>query len=316
MTSELCFVGIDVSKKLLDVAVRPGGARMQVTNDDEGFKLLVTRLHDLAPTLVVLEATGGLQGAVVAALATAKLPVVVVNPRQVRDFARATNRLAKTDAIDAAVLAHFADAIRPTARPLPDADTEALEAMVARRRQLLEMLTAELQRRASCRNARASKDLDAHIAWLKKRVDDLDEEISNAVQASEVWRAREDLLRSVPGVGRVTAMTLLTMLPELGTLGRQQLAALVGVAPLNRDSGQHRGRRAIWGGRAAVRAVLYMATLSARRFNPVIRAFAERLEAEGKAYKVVAVACMHKLLTILNAIVRSGTAWRSLPSPA
>ena len=306
------FVGIDVSKHHLDVAVRPTGEVWRCDNTPAGRDALVARLRALAPTLVVCEATGGYEFDAVAALAAAGVPVAAVNPRQAHDFAKATGRLAKTDALDAATLAHFADAIRPPVRPLPDADRAALDALVGRRRQLVEMLVAEQNRRAACRDARVARDLDAHVAWLRKRVKDSDRDLAKAVRASAVWRAQEALLRSVPGVGRVTAAVLLATLPELGTLDAKALAALVGVAPLARDSGTQRGARRCWGGRADVRATLYMAALVGVRFNPVLRAFYARLLAAGKKKKVALVACMHKLLTILNAIAREGTPWRQV----
>jgi transposase len=308
MASPDCFVGIDVSEDWLDLAVRPGGDGWRTANDAEGIAALVARLGPLAPTLVVLEATGGCEALVALELGTAGLPVAVVNPRQVRDFARATGQLAKTDRLDAAVLAHFAEAVRPAPRPLPDDETRALRALVARRRQLQGMLVAERNRRRAAEEAvRAS--LDEHIAWLRARVDDLDRELARALRASPLWRGEEALLRRVKGVGPVLAATLIADVPELGTLDRQEIAALVGLAPLARDSGKRRGERHVWGGRGDVRAVLYMATLSAVRTNPPIRAFYERLTARGKPFKVAITACMRKLLVTLNAIKRDGTLW-------
>jgi transposase len=268
----------------------------------------VARLTALAPALIVLEATGGLEIPLVGALAAAGLPVVVVNPRQVRDFAKATGRLAKTDTLDAAVLAHFAAAVQPAVRPLPDAATQGLAAVVTRRRQLVDMLTAE-RNRLSCAPPGLRKELQAHIRWLERRIAGLDTDLEHAIRTSPVWRAQEDLLRSVPGIGPIVARTLLAQLPELGTLAPKPLAALVGVAPLNRDSGLFRGRRKVGGGRAAVRAVLYMGTLAAVRFNPVLRPFYQRLRAAGKLPKVALTACMHKLLTILNALLKHQQRW-------
>ena len=278
------FIGIDVAQATLDVAVRPSGERWQAANDARGIAELVPRLQALSPTLLVLEATGGLELPLLAALGGAGQPVVAVNPRQVRDFAKAVGKLAKTDAIDAQVLAHFAEAVRPTVRPLPDAMTQTLAALVTRRRQLVEMLVAEDNRRRSA-PAAIRADIQAHIDWLRKRLKDLDKELGQALRASPLWRAQEDLLRSVPGIGPTVTATLLAELPEPGTLDRKQIAALVGVAPLNRDSGTLRGKRSVWGGRAAVRAALYMAALVATRRNPVIRALYARLLAAGKVKK-------------------------------
>jgi transposase len=259
--------------------------------------------------LVVLEATGGIELPLVGALAAAGLPVVVVNPRQVREFARATGRLAKTDAIDAQVLARFAEAVQPALRPLPDAATQQLSSLVTRRRQVIEMLTAEKNRLRT--TAPAVRDhVKEHILWLERSLSDLDRELEQAIHSSDIWRAQDDLLQSAPGVGQVLSTTLLAELPELGTLNRKEIAALVGVAPLNRDSGTLRGRRTVWGGRSQVRAVLYMAALVATRFNPVIRAFYQRLQAAGKPKKVALTACMRKLLTILNAMMRHQIPWR------
>jgi transposase len=308
MTPPLIFVGIDVSKAQLDVALRPDG-RFAVPNDEPGVAQLLTRLKAMPPTLVVLEATGGVELPVTTALALAGMPVVVVNPRQVRDFAKATGQLAKTDAIDAEVLARFAEAIRPEPRPLPDEQTQGLAALVLRRHQLIDMLTAEKNRLASARRA-IRKNLRAHIAWLERALAQADTDLAEAIRQSPIWREKDELLRSVPGIGPVLTTTLLATLPELGTLTHKQIAALVGVAPLNRDSGTLSGRRTCWGGRAHVRAVLYMAALTATRFNPVVRAFYRRLCAAGKAKKVALVACMRKLLTIVNAMLKHRTPWR------
>ncbi|MDE2323012.1 MAG: IS110 family transposase [candidate division NC10 bacterium] len=308
MTTSAVFVGIDVSKDRLDLALRPTGARWAVANEEAGIADLVTRLRHQAPTLIVLEATGGLDVPVSSALAAAGLPVVVVNPRQVRDFAKATGKLAKTDTLDASILAQFAEAVRPVARALPDAATQALSALLLRRRQLIEMLTAE-KNRLGIAPTPVRKGIRAHITWLEGRLADLDEELAHTIRESPVWREKDDLLQSAPGVGPVLARTLVANLPELGTLTRQQIAALVGVAPLNRDSGTFRGTRRVWGGRAHVRATLYMGTLVATRFNPVIRVFYQRLCAAGKAKKVALTACMRKLLTILNAMLKHQTPW-------
>jgi len=309
MSEQQIFVGIDVAKAQLDIALRPTGERWAVPNDDPSITALVARLHAVHPTLIVLEATGGYHRAAVAALAAAGLPVVVVNPRQTRDFAKATGQLAKTDALDARALAHFAEAVRPTPRLLPTAQEEELRALLARRRQLVAMRTAEGNRLGSALPS-LHADLQAHIAWLDERLAALDDTLDTTLRASPIWRERETLYRSVPGIGPVSARTLLLDLPELGTLSRQRIAALAGVAPFNCDSGTMRGRRAIWGGRAPLRATLYMATLVAVRHNPVLKACYERLLAAGKAKKVALVACMRKLLTILNAMVKHQTPWQ------
>ena len=302
------FIGMDVARDRLEVATRPAGESWPIANDAAGIAELVVRLRDLGPALLVLEATGGLELPLLAALGSAGLPVVAVNPRQVRDFAKALGKLAKTDAIDAQVLAHFAEAVRPAVRPLPDAATQALAALVTRRRQLVEMLVAEDNRRRSAPVA-IRADIQAHIVWLRKRLKDLDQELGQVLRSTPLWREREDVLRSVPGIGPTVTATLLAELPELGTLGRKQIAALVGVAPLKRDSGTLRGKRSVWGGRATVRAALYMATLVATRHNPVIRALYARLLAAGKLKQVALTACMRKLLTLLNALVKHQTRW-------
>jgi transposase len=306
-------VGIDVGKAHLDIAARPSGEAWRVGNDEAAIAGLVERLRTSAPALVVLEATGRLEAPVAAALAAAGLPLAVVNPRQVRDFATATGKLAKTDRLDAQVLAHFAAAVQPEPRPLPDAMSQALTALVVRRRQLLEMLVAERQRRLLA-PAALHPQLDEHIAQLKHWLDDVDHELAELIRSSPVWRAQEQLLRSAPGIGPIVAATLLAELPELGRLGHREIAALVGVAPLNRDSGTHRGTRRIWGGRGAVRAALYMAAGTASRGNPVIRAYHRRLLAAGKPQKVALVACLHKLLTILNGMARDQLPWRTSPA--
>lgn len=309
MSSPGVFVGIDVAQAELVIALRPSEASWTVGNDEVGIAALLRRLRPLPVTLIVLEATGGYERAVVAALATAGCPVVVANPRHVRDFARGTGQLAKTDLVDARILALFAERVHPTPRPLPDAATQALEALLARRRQLLDMLTAERNRLAHA-GPPIARDLRRHIDWLERRLGKLDNDLDQQIQRSPVWRTQDDLLQSAPGVGPVLSRTLLAALPELGRLSHKQIAALVGVAPLARDSGTRRGRRRVWGGRAPVRAVLYMGALAAARHNPIIRAFYQRLVAAGKPKKVALTACMHKLLTILNAMVRANTAWR------
>jgi transposase len=311
MSSTPLFVGIDVAKATLDVAVRPSSEQWQIPNEDAALPALVARLRALAPTLIVLEATGGFERAVVAALAAAALPVVVANPRQVRDFARATGQLAKTDAIDAQGLALFAERVRPAARPLPDAAAQALDAVLTRRRQLLEMLVAE-RNRLGFAQAPVRRGITQHIRWLERQLADVNDDLGRLIEQSPAWRARDNLLRSVPGVGPVLSRTLIGELPELGQLTRKQIAALVGVAPLARDSGTLRGKRFVWGGRAPVRAVLYMGALVATRYNPAIRTFYQRLRATGKPPKVALTACMRKLLIILNAMVRSNTNWRDI----
>jgi transposase len=304
------FIGVDVAKRELQGAARPGGDRWTASNDGAGIAGLIERLRAAGPVaLIVLEASGGYEIALVAALTAAGLPVVVVNPRQVRDFARAVGKLAKTDRIDADVLAHFAEAVRPEPRPVPDETTQALQGWLARRRQLLDMLTAEEQRLAVSGRA-VRPHIQQHVEWLRRQLRDVEKELHTLIRTSAVWRESENLLRSTPGVGPVFATTVLADLPELGRLNRRQIAALVGIAPLNWDSGQQRGTRHIWGGRAPVRTTLYMATLSAVRCNPVIRRFFDRLTAAGKPRKVALVACMRKLLTILNAMMRRRVGWQ------
>lgn len=311
------FVGIDVSKASLDVALRPGDESWQTPNDEAGITQLVKRMKPYPIELIIVEATGGWEVAVVSALAEAGLPVAVVNPRQVRDFAKSLGRLAKTDRLDARILAHFGEAIHPEPRSLPDAQARHLQALLTRRRQLIEMLVAEKNRRALIHPDFLS-DLQAHLAFLEAHLNELDQQLRGLLEDSPCWREKDDLLQSVPGVGVVTAATLLAELPELGQLDRKKIAALVGVAPFHRDSGVYRGKRTIWGGRGAVRAILYMATLSAKRFNPIIKQFYERLIQAGKPPKVALTACMRKLLTILNAMLKSGTSWQphlALPKP-
>jgi transposase len=309
MEDVLTFVGIDVSKARLDVASHPAGATQSVANDETGIKTLVDRLRAVKPVLIVLEATGGIERSVVRALVAAELPVTVANPRQVRDFAKATGQLAKTDVLDAQILARFAEAVRPVLRPLPDEMTLELRALIARRRQISEMLTAE-KNRLSRAPRRVQKRIEAHIRWLEGELERYEEDLDQTIRQSPIWREQEDLLKSVPGIGSVISRTMLAELPELGNLNRKQIAALVGVAPLNWDSGLMRGRRVIWGGRAHVRTALYMGALTASRRNPVIRDFYKRLRAAGKKPNVALVACMRKLLVILNAILKHRVPWR------
>lgn len=303
------FVGADIAKDQVDVHIRPTDERLQVGRDEAGLATLVARLHPLGPRLVVLEATGGYEIPVAAARATAGIPVALVNPRQIRDFARATGQLAKTDALDARVLARFAEVVHPPARPLPTAAAQALSELVARRRQLIEMLGAERNRHQQARDPQLQRRIATHVRWLTKALAELDADLDTTIRSSPIWCAHDNLLQSIPGVGEVTAYTLLADLPDLGQLDRRKIAALVGVAPLNRDSGHWRGRRTIAGGRAAVRSVLYMATLTAVRFNPVIAHFYQRLTAAGRPKKVALTAAMRKLLTILNAVLRDQRPW-------
>jgi transposase len=305
------YVGIDVAKDRLDVVLRPTGEYLGTTNDERGIKAVVRHLRKQEEiALVVLEATGGLEQPAAAALALAGVPVAIVNPRQVRDFAKAVGRLAKTDRIDAAVLAHFAEAIRPEARPLANEQARELAAVLLRRRQLLAMITAE-GNRVRTASKTVGKRIEAHLRWLRKELTRANEDLARTVRESPVWREKDDLLRSVPGVGPALSATLLAELPELEHLDRRRLAALVGVAPLNRDSGTLRGIRTVWGGRSGVRTTLYMATLSATRHNPAIREFYGRLCAKGKPKKVALTACMRKLLAILGAVLRNRTPWNA-----
>jgi transposase len=299
------FIGIDVSKRTLDVAVRPSAERWQVENNEAGIGELLEKLRKMEVTLIVLEATGGLEVAVTAAIAAQGIGVAVVNPRQVRDFAKSLGRLAKTDKIDAMVLARFADAIRPEVRSLPDEQTLQLQATLVRRRQLIEMMTAEKNRLPQTA-ASIQPRIQEHVEWLEEALSQCDSELRTQLSESPVWREKEELLRSMKGIGPVTAVTLLAELPELGLLNRKQIAALVGLAPFNCDSGKMLGKRAIWGGRATVRNALYMAALTATRFNPLIRTFYQHLLEQGKVHKVALVACMRKMLTILNAMLASG----------
>jgi len=304
-----CFVGIDVSKDTLDVCVYPTQDTFRVPNSPDGLDELMKRLKPIEPRLIVFEATGGYETLAVSSLAAAGLPVVVVNPRQIRDFAKSIGRLAKTDVIDAGVIARFASAVRPELRPLKDSPSQELTGLVTRRRQIVGMIVAETNR-LNAATRRNRRDIQAHIRWLQKRQDQIDDEIKRDIKNSPLWRTTDQILQSASGVGPATSSTLISCVPELGQLNHKKIACLIGVAPLNRDSGRFKGRRMIWGGRAQVRAVLYMSTLSAIRFNPIIRQFYQRLKEAGKCFKVAMVACMRKLLVILNAMVRNQTKWR------
>lgn len=309
MNDERCWVGIDVSKARLDVYLSCSEQALSFGNESASIAQLVAVLRAARPALIVLEATGGLERALVAELLLADLPVAVVNPRQVRRFAEAVGVLAKTDRLDARVLAGFAGAIRPPTRPLPEAEATALADLLARRRQLVEMVTMETHRLKQARQAPVRQDLQAHIQWLQQRLKVTEGGLRAAVEASPAWQAKADLLREVKGLGEVTTLTLIAGLPELGQLDRKRIAALVGVAPLNHDSGTWRGKRRVWGGRAVVRHALYMATLSAVRHNTVLNAFYTRLRNTGKTAEVALVASMRKLLTILNAMIRDQSHW-------
>ena len=305
------FIGIDVSKQWLEVAAHEHDYQFCCANKTSAFPRLLAELIDLRPALIVLEATGGLERAVVAALHGVGLPVVVVNPRQVRDFARALGQLAKTDRLDARVLAAFAAAIKPPPRPIKTNDELELDALSGRRDQLVGMLADEKNRRASAATDSVRDEIQEHIEWLTDRIAELDQQLKKLLQGSARWQAKAQILQSTPGIGAVVSYSLLAQLPELGTLNRQQISKLVGVAPLNRDSGQQRGSRHIFGGRANVRKVLYMAALTASRCNPVIKTFYERLRARQKPFKVAITACIRKLLTIINFMVRNGSSWKS-----
>ena len=309
------YVGIDVSKDSLDVEVRPAGQRWSIPNHEQEITKLVSRMVEISPAVIVMEATGGMERPVAATLGAAKLPVAVVNPRQVRDFAKATGRLAKTDRIDAGILAHFGEAIKPSPRPLADEQAQVLKDLLARRSQLVGMLTAEKNRLRTTLTP-VKLHIQRHIAWLEEEIKRLDSDLGDKLRQSPIWREKEDLLRGVPGVGPQLSRTLLIDLPELGSLNRKEIAALAGVAPLNRDSGTFRGKRTIWGGRSRLRAVLYMGTVVAMRHNPVISTLYRRLLAAGKAKKVAIFACMRKLLTILNSMLKYHTTWLQAPPNA
>jgi transposase len=310
MKSSECFVGIDVSKETLDVAIRPSGEGRRFTHNEEGLSQMAAWLQEVSPQLIVLEATGGFEREPIRALVSRGLLPVLMNPRQIRDFAKATGTLAKTDKIDAQIIARFAEAVRPEVRPLPTPEAQELEALNKRRRQLVEMLTAE-KNRLHMSPPSIRKEIQAHIDWMEKDLDRVNKKLRDWIKTSPLWRDKDEILRSTVGVGPKTSTTLLSDLPELGTVNGKKISALVGLAPLNRDSGRFRGRRMIWGGRAVVRSALYMSALVAKRFNPVIRAFYERLRAAGKTFKVAMTACMRKLLIILNTMLKNRTRWQT-----
>lgn len=313
MDKEQVYVGVDISKDNLDIAVFPSDKEWRFSNDPAGIRRAIDFFGKINPALVVFEASGGFELSLWAVLTEAGMNPAPINPRQIRDFAKATGRLAKTDAIDAQVIAHYAQAICPKPHPFPD--TQDLKETMARRWQLVEMITAEKNRLKAAHKARIREDIKAHIKWLQEKLADVDRELKRAINASPLWREKDELLQSTPGVGPTLSATLLAYLPELGTLNGRQVAALAGVAPLNRDSGMMRGKRTVWGGRARVRAVLYMATLVATRFNPIISEFYQRLCAAGKAKKVALTACMRKLLTILNAMLKHHAPWSYANQP-
>lgn len=309
------FIGIDVSKQQLEVAAHESDYQFRCANKVSAFGELIAELIAWRPRLIVLEATGGLETRVVSALHTAGLPVVVVNPRQVRDFARALGQLAKTDRLDARVLAHFAAAIKPPLRPIKAKEQQELDALIGRRGQLVEILADEKNRRASAASETVREQIKEHIDWLEDRIAELDQQIKALLQTSPSWQVKDQILQSVPGIGPVASFSMLADLPELGTLNRQQISKLVGVAPLNRDSGQHRGTRHIYGGRAGLRRVLYMAALTASRHNAVLKEFYQRLRANHKPFKVAITACMRKLLSIINVMIRDNTTWKIKDEP-
>lgn len=312
MENEKVYAGIDVAKASMDVAVHSSGQCWSFPNNDKGITQAVSQLQKLAPTIVIMEATGGMEIPMATALAVARVPIALVNPRQVRDFAKATGKLAKTDALDAKVIAHFAAAIQPKPQSLPEEHAQKLRAIMSRRRQVVEMITAE-KNRLSPAGEVVKERIMAHITWLEQELANINKELYRSIQKSRVWREKDNLLRSVPGVGPVLSANLIAGLPELGELNRRQVASLVGVAPLNRDSGTFKGKRTVWGGRATVRTALYMSTLVATRYNPVIRTFYHRLISAGKAKKVAITACMRKLLTILNTMLKHNTRWSYTP---
>jgi transposase len=309
------FVGIDVSKHQLEVATHESDCHFRCANKVSAFGKLIAELIDLRPALIVLEATGGLEIPVVGALHAVSLPVVVVNPRQVRDFAKALGQLAKTDRLDARVLAHFAAAIKPPLRPIKSKEEQELDALTGRRGQLIEILTDEKNRRASAATDTVREQIKEHIDWLEKCIAELDQQLKALLQSSACWQSKDQILQSVPGIGPVVSFSMIADLPELGTLNRQQISKLVGVAPLNRDSGQQRGTRHIYGGRARLRSVLYMAAITAARHNAVIKEFYDRLRARDKPFKVAITACMRKLLTIINVMIRDSTCWKIKDEP-
>jgi len=309
-------IGIDVSKRMLEVAVHQSETNFRCANAATDFPKLIAALSALRPALIVLEATGGWETAVTNALHRAELPVLVVNPRQVRHFAKAVGQLAKTDRLDARVLAHYAATIQPALRPIKAEETQQLDALLDRRRQLVEMLAAEKNRRGLVSSPDIQAEINEHLDWLRKRIKTLDKQLNEQLKRSAVWQRKAEVLGSVPGIGPVVTLACLAELPELGTLNRQQVSTLVGVAPLNCDSGKRRGTRHIFGGRAHLRSMLYMATLAGIRFNPVLREFFQRLSARGKPFKVAMVACIRKLLSIINVMVRDNTLWVSKPITA
>lgn len=306
--NEMVVAGVDVSKEKLDVCLLPLGVFRQFSNDETGCTELVELLMTADPARVIFESTGGLEMLAVSILSTASLPVVIVNPRQIRDFAKACGLLAKTDKLDAKVIALFGQKIEPEIRPLKDEAAQELSALISRRRQLVDMQTAEKNRLSSAPKT-LRKGIARHIEWLELQIQSFDDDIANFIQSSPVWKAKEQILTSIKGIGPVTAATLLAALPELGSVSRHKISALAGLCPYNRDSGKHKGKRSIWGGRAAVRSVLYMATLAAARYNPVIKAFYQRLRAAGKVFKVAITAAMRKLLVILNAMLSNNSRW-------
>jgi transposase len=301
-------IGIDVSKATLDVAVLPTNQEISVANTETGCRELIVMFRSLSPSLIILEATGGLETLVTGMLVAEGFRVVVVNPRQVRDFAKATGKFAKTDRIDAKIIARFGEAIKPEPRPFKDEESQALTALITRRRQIVDMITAEKNRLGSSHES-VKNDIKETICWLESRLVDIDNDLSKTLSENIVWKEKSEILTSCKGIGKVVSSTLLCSLPELGTLNRREISALVGICPFNRDSGKMRGKRAIFGGRATVRAMLYMAAFSARRFNPVIKSFYDRLIQAGKLHKVAMVACMRKLLTILNAMLKNMEKW-------
>ncbi len=308
--NELVVAGVDVSKENLDVCLLPARTSQRFSNNESGCAELAKVLLAAAPSRVIFESTGGLEMLAVGMLSAVSLPVIIVNPRQIRDFAKACGLLAKTDKLDAKIIALFGQKIEPEIRPLKDEATQELSALISRRRQLVDMLTAE-KNRLSAAPKTVRKGISTHIEWLEQQISSLDDDISKFIQSSPAWKAKEQILTSVKGIGPVSAATLLAALPELGSVSRHKISALAGLCPYNRDSGKHKGKRAIWGGRAAIRTVLYMATLAAIRFNPLIKAFYDRLRKAGKVHKVAITASMRKLLVILNAMVRNNRSWDS-----
>ena len=304
------YIGIDVCKGWLDVDGYPESHKKRLANNEAGHLALIEMLGPLEPKCVILEATGGMEFRAASAMAKAGIPVFIVNPRQARDYAKGLGLLAKTDQVDAFALARFGEGVKPTPRPLKSEELCQLEEILTRRRQLVEMVTAEKNRRAQA-SPKIAEEIDEHLEWLARRIKGADTDLSDAIKKSPIWQAKADLLKSIPGVGKVTVNTLMAELPELGELNRREIAALVGICPFNRDSGSHRGKRRIWGGRASVRAVLYMAALVATRRNPVIQAFYQKLLAAGKMKKVALVACMRKLLTTMNTMVQNNTHWQA-----